>query len=412
MKILHLSADAVGGAGRAALRLHHSLIKSGLDSSVWARKLNSNHLAVSGPMNWRQEILATLRENIDAFPGRFNVESSNIPRSVAWIGGINAARVNKSNVDIVNLHWVGSGMISINEIGKINKPIVWTMHDMWPFCGAEHLSLDVPEARWRNLYVKNKSYGMRGIFDVDRWTWQRKKKSWIKKMQMVAPSSWLANCARNSSLMSEWDICVIPNALNVGVYKPLPKEFSRNALGLPLNKKLILFGAIGGVNTPHKGWDLLYPALNLLKKYDDIEFVVLGQSQPDEKIMGRVKVHWMGRLNDDIALALLYSAVDVTVVPSRQEAFCQVASESLACGCPVVAFNSTGLKDVVDHKTTGYLAKPFESDDLANGIMWVLEGESRRLILGEECRKKAIEKWSENIVADKYKNIYKQLLLK
>ena len=160
MKILHLSADSIGGAGRAALRLHYSLIRCGIDSSMWARKVNTNDRGVVGLRNWREEVLATLREHVDAFPGRFNKGPNDIPRSVAWLGGIKASSVNKTNADIVNIHWVGSGMISIAEIGKINKPIVWTMHDMWPFCGAEHLSLDAPEARWRNSYGDKKLIGM------------------------------------------------------------------------------------------------------------------------------------------------------------------------------------------------------------------------------------------------------------
>lgn len=319
--------------------------------------------------------------------------------------------INSTDSQVVNLHWVCGNMLSVKDIGRIRKPIVWTMHDMWPFCGAEHYADDSPGARFESGYLgTNRPAGHSGL-DVDRWTWNRKVKAWKRHMHIVAPSRWLATCARRSVLMGDWPISVIPNALDTQIYRPHPKSFARNALNLPEDKQLIAFGAIGGGNNHRKGFDTLLAALRLVSEANtNVAYVIFGQSKPKDIPDIGMHIYWMGHLNDDISLALLYSAVDVIVVPSRQENLPQSGTEAQACGCPVVAFNCTGLPDVVEHKTTGYLADAYSSTDLAAGIDWVLEDGRRHAELSKAARERAMRLWSPEVVVPQYMKVYQDAI--
>ena len=142
----------------------------------------------------------------------------------------------------------------------------------------------------------------------------------------------------------------------------------------------------------------------------DVHCVIFGQSEPESPPCLGLPIHWLGHLNDDITLSLLYSAVDVTVVSSRQENLPQTATEAQACGCPVVAFNTTGLTDVVEHKHTGYLAEAFSVNDLAKGILWVLADKDRHAKLSFQARQRAVSLWSDEVVVPQYMEVYKRAI--
>jgi glycosyltransferase involved in cell wall biosynthesis len=250
--------------------------------------------------------------------------------------------------------------------------------------------------------------------DLSRWIWRRKARAWKNlNLSLVAPSRWMAQCAAESSLFRDRRIEVIPGGLDTHTYRPIPRQTARELLNLPQNKHLVLFGAPGAVTDKRKGFHLLLPALQNLSQAgwgDRLEIVVFGASQAESSARLSFKTHYLGKLSDDITLALAYSAADVMVVPSLQESFGQTASESLACGTPVVAFNSTGLKDIVDHQQNGYLAKPFEVDDLAQGIAWVLEEDDRRQALAQAAREKAIRSFSVALQADRYQSLFQEIV--
>ena len=315
--------------------------------------------------------------------------------------------INNSSADVVNLHWICGEFLSVEDIGQIRKPIVWTLHDMWAFSGAEHYVLDDSSVRWRNGYAAHKRpLGHKGL-DIDRWVWKRKKRAWRNPMQIVTPSRWLANCVKDSYIMGDWPVTVIPNVLDCRQFQPWPKQFARDVLGLPPTAVLVLFGALEGIKHYIKGWDLLQTALmRITCEHIDLQCIIFGQSKPANPPNAGLPLHWMGYLNDDVTLALLYSAVDVMVVPSRQEALCQTSTEAHACGCPVAAFNCTGLKDVVEHCKTGYLAAPYDPLDLANGIKWIIENKERHAQLSRAARERALSLWSPEVVVPHYKAIY------
>ncbi|MGA8830121.1 MAG: glycosyltransferase, partial [Desulfomonilaceae bacterium] len=321
--------------------------------------------------------------------------------------------INASQSEVVNLHWVNAEALSIKQIGQIRKPIVFTLHDMWAFCGAEHYCADTNSSRFSEGYRSdNRPKGDRWL-DLDRWTWNRKRKHWRLARHVICPSRWLSDCVRDSLLMRDWPVHVVPNVLDVNLFRPLDKSFCRQALGLPPDVPLMAFGASGGGTDPRKGFDLLTDAVGILANEGALpgsECVVFGQSQPQNPPRLGLPLRFMGHLYDEYSLALLYNAVDVMVVPSRQENLPQIATEAHASGRPVVAFNTTGLPDVVEHGVTGYLAAPFEPEDLARGIKWVLEDSSRWKSLCSGARARAVRLWSPEEVVPQYLEIYQTAL--
>ncbi len=414
--VLHVNTtDTGGGAARAAVRLHQAFIASGIDSRmrVLYGACDDERIIGGSCKNTyfqRKKNKLLRRYNSYLLKG-WHTDNPNY-HTFNGIGANLVSELNSFNAKILNLHWI-SGMLSVKEISQINKPIVWTLHDMWAFCGGEHYAPDNLDSRFRLGYFKNNRPSDEQGRDLNRLMWENKVMLWKnQKFTFVCPSHWMAKCTRDSVLFSSATINVIPNVLDTDtLWHPIPKEVSRLALGLPLNKKLILFGANGGLSSHNKGGDLILKVLErVAKKYIDAELIIYGQKQRTDLIDLSFKIHWLGPINDDRILALAYSAADVMVVPSRQEAFGQTASEAHACGTPVVAFNIGGLPDIVTHLETGFLAKPYDTDELSEGILWVLQNHDRLIILSKSAREKALRLFSPRIVSEQYANVYAQVL--
>jgi glycosyltransferase involved in cell wall biosynthesis len=263
-------------------------------------------------------------------------------------------------------------------------------------------------------YTQNCGYcnvlGSRQSKDLSFKVLRRKKKAFakIKSMTIIGVSKWMADCAKKSAVFSDKTVVCLPNPINIKVFKPMDKFQSRILWNLPKDKKLILFGAVLATSTPYKGYDLLIEALNKISS-ENVEFVVFGSSEPKKLPKLPRQIRYLGHLNDDVSLASLYSACDVMVVPSKREAFGQTASESLACGTPVVAFGIGGLPDIIDHKINGYLAQPFDTFDLAKGIDWVLNNENYDE-LSQNAREKVVREFDYGAVTKKYINLYAEVL--
>jgi glycosyltransferase involved in cell wall biosynthesis len=407
MKVVHLNnTDIIGGAARAAYRIHLSLLDSGLHSRMRVNIASSGDWTVRGPKNRWGKAFAQMRR-YSALPILKTMQTQNsILHSPAILHSSWSKVINQSDADIVHLHWIGGEMMSIADIGRIKKPVVWTLHDMWAFCGAEHVSWD---ERWRKGYTrKNRPFHEKG-FDINRWTWKRKLKHWKRPFHIVTPSRWLAECVQNSVIMRDWPVTVIPNCIDTQVWQPVDKILARKLLGLPEEIPLIAFGTYGANSEYHKGFDLLVQALKHLSGLtENVELVVFGQLTPKNPPKLSFPVHFMGHLYDDLSLRLLYSAVDLLVVPSRKEAFGQTASEAQACGTPVAAFKIGGLSDIVKHKHTGYLADPFDTEDLAKGIKWILSDRTSGR-LGQYARERSLQKFSYEVVSAQYQAVYKNL---
>lgn len=413
MKILHLNtSDISGGAARAAYRIHKGLQKISIESRMLVQTKAGDDKTVTGPNSKIKKGLAKLRPILDSAVKMIFAGDTKTIFSPAWIPFSDIpSQINSTSPEVVHLHWICGGMMRIEELKRINKPIVWTLHDMWAFTGGCHYSDDCERFQegCGNCPQLNRS----SKYDLSRSIIRRKKEAWKGlDITIVTPSFWLAKCAKKSSLLKGRRIEVIHNGLDLNLYKPIDKKIARNVWNLPINKRLILFGAMGATSDSRKGFDLLLEGLKILSAQwsSSAEVVIFGASEPENPPTFGLPVHYLGRLHDDVSLAFLYSAADIMVVPSRQEAFGQTASESLACGTPVVAFGATGLLDIVEHQINGYLAEPFDTSDLAAGINWVLSDVNRHKELCINARKKAEEFFDIEKVAKQYKNLYQDII--
>jgi glycosyltransferase involved in cell wall biosynthesis len=248
--------------------------------------------------------------------------------------------------------------------------------------------------------------------DLSRQTWRRKSEAWRSlNLTLVAPSTWMKDCVQASSLLQKYPVEVIPFGLDIQAYAPIDQFAARSHFNLPLDQPLILFGAIDATGDSRKGFHLLRSALKLLSQQEWAiapELVIFGSAAPTTPIDLGFKAHYLGQLKSDADLRAAYAAADVMVAPSIQEAFGQTASESLACGTPVVVFQKTGLADIVEHQQNGYLAEPQNAQDLANGIAWVLAHTTPTM--RQSARARAEQKFSQSVQAQRYMNLFERIL--
>ncbi|MBK2357533.1 glycosyltransferase family 4 protein [Francisella hispaniensis] len=410
MKILIVNtSDIQGGAARAAYRLHRSLLDANIDSQMLVQSKASDDYTVITEDSRLRRYLNKLRPIIDGLPVRKYKNKTKTLFSPSWFGFNNiVTKINKINPDIVHLHWINGGMLKIEDIAKIKTPIIWSLHDNWAFTGGCHIKWDCDKYKQHcqscpNLDSKKEK-------DLSFKVFRRKKKVFTKKdFIIVGLSSWLNNLSKQSFLLKNNKHINLPNPINTDIFKPFDKELSRKLWNLPKDKKLILFGAMDATRDINKGFKQLNEALQKIAKTDDIELVVFGSTKPNLAPDFGFKANYLGQLNDDVSLVTLYSAVDVMVVPSLQENLSNTIMESLSCGTPVVAFDIGGNNDMIDHNKNGYLAKPFDSQDLANGIEWVLANDSY-VSLCENARYKVLREFDSKVVAQKYIQLYKETL--
>lgn len=394
-------SDLSGGAARATYRLHTALRAQQVDSRLAVvRKQSTDDTVISlgesirgghGPARRLLERAVTgLQRTPDSSTRSANVSPA------PWREHLRG--------DVVNLHSIRLGTLSIADVSRLRDPVVLTLHDMWSFCGAEHYAPDSPDSRWSIGYRRDNRPVRHVGLDIDRWTWMRKRRRW-HPMTVVAPSQWLADGARGSLLMSGWPIHVVPNALDVDLFRPRDRGRARRRFGIPQDASVLLFGADGGTQDPRKGFDLLLDAMGKIRS-DNVLVVVFGQGGPAVMPRTALPVRWMGSVDSDELLADLYNSADAMVVPSRQEAFGQTASEAQACGIPVAAFRATGLVDVIADGDTGRLADPFSAESLARAIDWLFQDGSRLGGLGDAARRRAVRLWHPRVVADQYLDVY------
>lgn len=412
MKILHVSTyDIIGGAARSAYRLHQGLLEIQAESLMLVQSKSSSHENVIAPQKSSHKLLAKVGHALDAVPAKLYRQRPQSEFSTQWFIDSIHSQVSRINPDIINLHWINESFLKIETIKKINCPIVWTLHDMWAFTGGCHYDQDC------GRYIVNcgncPQLNSHTSLDLSRLTWYRKRQAWKNlNLTIVTPSQWLSKCAANSSLFRNRRIEVIPYGLDIQQYKPINRQVIRQLLNLPTNKQLVLFVAVNATSSPRKGFNFLKSALQQLCNSgwnQKIELVVIGASQNNgDEILG-FKTHFLGKLRDDISLSQIYAAVDVFVAPSIQDNLPNTVLEAIACGTPAVAFNVGGVPDMIEHQQNGYLVQPFDIEDLAQGIAWVLENPQRHQKLCDRAREKAEREFSLEIQARRYMSLYSQL---
>jgi len=414
MKPLILNTfDIEGGAAQAAYRLHKGLQSIGLDSKMLVQTKSGDDHTVIGPQTKMQKGFGMIRPTLDSLPLQLYPKRNNVLFSPAISPENNIiTKVESLDPDIINLHWVAGGFLKPKTLKHLNKPLIWTLHDMWPFTGGCHY--DEGCNRYQESCGKCPILKSSKNNDLSRWIWRRKDKAWKNlDITIVTPSHWLADCAKNSSLFRDYRIEVITNGLDLNRFKPFDKRTAREILLLPQDKKLILFGAVNSTSDKRKGFQHLQSAMEKISKNglgNNFEVVVFGSSEPINSLELGLKTHYLGYLPGDIALSLLYAAADVMVVPSTQENLANTVMETLSCGTPCIAFNIGGMPDMIEHKRTGYLAQPFDAEDLANGIVWIIEDEKRWQILSHQARQRVENEFAIESVAQRYAKLYMEIL--
>jgi glycosyltransferase involved in cell wall biosynthesis len=410
--------DKNGGAAVAANRLVKALEANGVDVTMLVQCKSSDDLHVKsfrkGKFGKYVEFLLFVAERLYFY---FFEKSKSV--RFAFSPATAGENISKNrflkDANIIHLHWFNQGFLSLNnlkQIIKLNKPIVWTLHDMWAFTGGCHYSGDCENYKedcGNCKYLKKPSQKDLSFKIL------KKKKKILKgaNITFVTCSGWLAQKASESSLLKGFTIESIPNPIDTSVYFPKNKQKIREKLMLPLDKKLILFGS-ANIMDERKGLKYLLSALQMLKQEnqeiaDSIEIVLFGKSNEDFNKNIPFKVHNKGLINNEQDIIELYNASDIFVLPSLEDNLPNTIMESMACGTPVVAFNSGGIPEMIDHQINGYLAEYKSVGDLKDGILKLLQNQNLNK-LSENAIQKVSTHYSQIVVANKYKKIYQSLV--
>lgn len=314
--------------------------------------------------------------------------------------------------DVIHLAWINQGMLSLKDIRKIledGKPVVWTMHDMWPATAICHVTLSCNNFTTHCHHCRLLPGGG-SKHDLSYKVWNRKAKILGKHaIKFVTCSKWLAGEARRSRLLMGQDITTIPNPIDTRLFHPGDQRQARLNLHLPLDKKLILFASQRVTNTL-KGMDYLVEACNkLVGEHPEIKdqwgVAVMGGHAEEIEDLFQLPVYPMGYISDQRLIAQAYHAADVFVLPSLSENLPNTIMEAMACGVPCVGFHVGGIPEMIDHGKDGYVAKYRSADDLAAGIYWTLHDADREQ-LGREAVNKVERNYSQQSVAVKYIEVY------
>lgn len=411
LKILIVNtSDISGGAARAAYRLLDSLTKIGIQAEMLVQKKESDDHRVIKTSGRIEKALDMIRPFFDRLHLYTYGKRKGSIFSPSWVPSLKMVKtINQSDADIVHLHWVNGGMIRIEDLKRINKPIVWTLHDMWPFTGGCHYDEDC--GQYEKHCTGCPVLGTSKIKDLSFRVFKRKIKTYEKMNQLtiVGLSDWLAKCAANSRLFKEKQLVRLPNPIDTEIFKPIKKEWARYLLNIPQQSKIVLYGAMSATSEPRKGYQPLMEALSQIDT-ENLQLVVFGASKPQNDATPiSINQYYLGRIHDNLSLQIAYSAADVMVVPSLQENLSNTIMESLSCGTPVVGFRIGGNPDMIEHQKNGYLAEPFCTEDLAKGIEWVLN-HSNPNILSQNAREKVINCFEMTKVAKRYQALYKEIL--
>lgn len=421
MKILIINyTDAGGGAANAAYRFAEVLHRNGIEVTLGVvQKKSEASFVVEIPKKnlvyVSKRILNILNKLIRIFfpfmRYLFFRTTNNILHSTNSYSLIDVNWINNFDCDVVNIHWIGNNMLSIKDIAKIKKPIVWTMHDSWPCCGAEHHpNIAENDTRWKEGYYRyNKPATTKGI-DLCRKVWKQKKK-YLGNMNItfIAPSNWEHDVLKSSALFGQCKCEVIPNIIDNTIFYPKDSMTARKLYNIPCDKKVIGFGAAYDIDNPKsmKGSYYLVEALQKLKNQDNFFLVIFGPASSVFTSKISIPFFASGYIANPNILATIYSLCDVVINPSLIENLPTTCLESLFCGIPVVAFDVGGTSDIVVHKETGWLATPYKSEELARGIEWCVENES---VLSKNCLKKGARDFDEKETVNKMVKIFENIL--
>lgn len=413
MRVLIINtSERIGGAAVAANRLMESLKNNGIKAKMLVRDKQTDQITVVGlKRNWLQvwnfmwERIVILKANRFKKHNLFAVDIANTGTDITALPEYQQA-------DVIHLHWINQGMISLHTIRKMlesGKPIVWTMHDMWPCTGICHHARECTKYE-QECHHCPFLYGGGSSRDLSTRVFQKKKKIYnLASITFVACSHWLEKRAKTSALLTGQTVTSIPNPINTNLFKPRDKKEARAKCQLPPDKRLILFGSVK-ITDKRKGIDYLIESCKLLAEKhpewkESLGVVVFGNQSRQLQDLLPFKVYPLPYISNEREIVDIYNAVDLFVTPSLEENLPNMIMEAMACGVPCVGFNVGGVPEMIDHLHNGYVAQYKSAEDFANGIQWILT-EPEYAELSEQASRKAVANYSERVVAKKYTDIY------
>ena len=419
MKIAILNtSDTDGGAAIACMRLALALYEQKAEVQVIVKKQQSNQPFVINANTdfqkgiaffneWYERLRFVLEESSKSV--RFAFSLANTGQDITRLKAIQEA-------DIIHLHWINKGFLSLKnleQLTKLGKPIVWTLHDQWAFTGGCHYTKNCMnyQTGCGNCWYLKKPHQ----HDISSKIWQKKQAVYAKlQPTIITCSQWLQQEAKQSTLLKPFEALAIPNPIDSKIYKKSDKKAVRQKLNLPFDKKLILFLA-GNVHTPRKGFQFLIAAFKQLKaQYPDffntIELVLVGKSQPEIIEQLNFPIHRIGLVSEQAKIVDLYNANDVFVIPSMEDNLPNTVMESLSCGTPVLGFETGGIPEMVTHKYNGYIVPQKDVEGLVKGLIWILENENRYQQLSKNAIEKVKNHYAYKAVAQRHLKLYNHLI--
>ncbi len=418
LKVVHLSiSDINGGAAIAALRINNAQLKSGIDSHFLVQlKLSDS----SNVISLVQTPFDRTKRYIRVFLDKLTFKTLSITERDRFTFPNFGMNLSNNDIikeaDVINLHWINEGFLSLKSISllaALRKPLVFTLHDMWAFTGGCHYNNDCE--KFVDSCGNCPALKFRSEKDLSRKIYKMKSTAYKDlNFSVITPSNWLNAEAKRSSLFRNRKIRTVHNPINTDIFIQNEKINSCKELNLPLDKNLILFSAME-LNNERKGLRYLISALKLISKnqpefLDNTDIVILGLTAGMDLRGIPFRVHSLGKLTDENKLVACYNAADIYVAPSLQDNLPNTVVESLSCGTPVLAFNTGGMPDMIEHLKNGYLAELKSSEDLAAGIVTLLSDPKALLRMKEKCRETALEKFNEETIANQYSAFYNELL--
>jgi glycosyltransferase involved in cell wall biosynthesis len=413
--VLHLSTFHLeGGAGVAATRLHRALLKYGTDSHLLvpaAREPEENVAALSDT-NWQKQkhFGRFIAERLHFYPQEKD-KTVRFAFSPAASGAEITQHPLVQKADIIHLHWINFGFLSLKSLESLfslEKPVVWTLHDMWTFTGGCHYS------RGCDNYLTHCQYcpylAKPDQYDISFSQFEKKKLIYEQaKLSLVSPSRWLGGLVKAAALTKSHTSLTIPNCLDTTLFSPHNKSEIRKMLGLPDNKNLILFA---GANTqdPRKGFAFFKDAIcRVADSIPNVEVLILGKANPQNFANFPVPVHYLGKIVHPEEMVRAYNAANMIVVPSLEDNLPNTIMEAMSCGVPAVGFATGGIPEMIEHQVNGFVSDFGSAESLAEGIAWILRND-RNETISENARKKVLNAYDEKIVASQYQNLYDSLL--
>jgi len=406
VKVVHVSyKDDQEGAAIAVDRISQALIRAGIDSQILAqKKVSDKSYSCSIANSKLQKAFSFLRVGLDLLINGLLVNAKSPYFTLPFIGCDVSKHQMLREADVIHLHWVNRGFLTLGSIEKIvalGKPVVWTLHDSWAFTGGCHMT-------GQCLKYQASCVGCPLTIGPDftkHFQTKKKKLANNSNISFAAPSMWMSQKASSSDVLGNKTVAVLPNCVDTLIYKPLDRMSARSLFNLPHDESIVLFNI---TNDMRKGISYVRQVIAKLTECDKkILFVGFGASNIKNTIFADLPITSVGRINDNYSMAMLYNACDVLIAPALEEPFGQTYIEAMACGTPCVSFDYSGPKDIIEHRMDGYLAENLSVDSLVDGVSYCL---SNKEVLGAAAIAKIQSAFSFESVSRVHAKHYKSLM--